>query len=60
MHSFQCFLPCLGRDTRGQDLTEYALSTAVIALLAAAAIKGCGAAAQNALLGLVNNLSSKF
>jgi Flp pilus assembly pilin Flp len=60
MDSFKRSLSLFVKDRGGQDLIEYALIIAVIALFAAAGIKGCGTVVQNALTGLINNLSSKF
>jgi Flp pilus assembly pilin Flp len=60
MQRFQCFLSRFGSDEGGQDLIEYALIVAMIALVAAAAMKGCGTVAQNVLLGIVNKMASTF
>jgi Flp pilus assembly pilin Flp len=60
MQSFQCFLSRFERDECGQDLIEYTLIVALIGLVAAAAMKGCGTAVQGVVGGILTKMASQF
>ncbi|MGA3226860.1 MAG: hypothetical protein ABSC65_24050 [Acidobacteriaceae bacterium] len=60
MQTFQCSLFRFANDQSGQDLIEYALIVGVIALIAASAMKGCGSAVGNVVLGIIGKMASQF
>jgi Flp pilus assembly pilin Flp len=60
MQTFQYSLFRFGNDQSGQDLVEYALIVAMIALFAASAMKGCGSAVDNVVLGIISKMASHF
>ena len=60
MQSFKCFLSHFVRAKSGQDLLEYALIIAMIALVAAAALKGCATGFGSVITGIVNKMTSSF